>query len=180
MTPSLPVPVDVDERTGAWSVDGIPMILAPRHMIVNNLRATEDAVGHDRSAEMLHDAGYRSAQTWCRQQCEYHSLDETAVVHHYLDQLGRRGWGRFAIRSLDLERGEAEIVVTHSSLADADGAAQRPTCYLFRSWLEGALDLALAGAGRPTGFHVEEAACAGTGASSCTFLGHVTTGADHG
>jgi hypothetical protein len=39
------VPIEVDERTGVWSVDGMPMILVPRHFFLNNHLAAESALG---------------------------------------------------------------------------------------------------------------------------------------
>jgi predicted hydrocarbon binding protein len=169
MTSDLPVAVEIDDRTGRWSVDGIPMILAPQHMIVNYLRAAEDVLDAD-GVDALHRAGYRSARTWCTHQRDHLGLDEAAVLRRYLDQLGRRGWGRFTLRSLDLARGTAEIRLEHSSLADPAAAADHPTCWLFRGWLEGALDVADTGRAEP-GYRVVESGCAGAGAAHCTFTG---------
>ena len=35
------VPIEVDSATGEWSVDGVPMILVPRHFFLNNHLAVE-------------------------------------------------------------------------------------------------------------------------------------------
>ena len=37
--------IEVDEATGEWRVDGMPMILVPRHFLVNNHVAVEEAIG---------------------------------------------------------------------------------------------------------------------------------------
>src|SRR3712207_6908547 len=55
------VPIDVEEDTGIWRVDGMPMILVPRHFFVNNHVAVEDALGETRYAEQLFAAGDKSA-----------------------------------------------------------------------------------------------------------------------
>lgn len=167
----LPVTVEVDERTGRWSVDGIPMILVPQHLVLNNLAGAEDALGSRAAADLVHGPGYRSAQTWCERQRAFHGLDEVEVVHHYLDQLGRRGWGRFSLRSLDVLGGEAEVDLEHSALADASSTLAG--CYLFCGWLAGALDAARAGLGVSPGFHVRETACVSAGARTCVFSGRV-------
>lgn len=172
----LPVHVEIDERTGRWSVDGIPMILVPQHLMVNNLAAAETALGARSAAGLVQEPGYRSAQTWCARQRAFHGLDELGVVHHYLDQLGRRGWGRFSIHSLDVAAGEAEVHVEHSALAGADAPPGLTGCYLFCGWLEGALDAARAGLGTAPGFRVEETACAGAGAPVCVFSARVPGG----
>ena len=39
------VPIEVDDASGVWSVDGMPMILVPRHFFVNNHLAIEAALG---------------------------------------------------------------------------------------------------------------------------------------
>ena len=39
------VPIDVDPETGIWRTDGLPMIYLPRHFLVNNHVAVEEALG---------------------------------------------------------------------------------------------------------------------------------------
>ena len=172
MSVSLPVPVRVDD--GRWSVDGIDMVLVPRHLITNNLAAAEQELGRVRAAALIHGSGYRSAQTWCQQQERFHSLGPVAVVRHYLDQLGRRGWGRFRADELDVPTGRARIIVHRSALADHSSPGPHGTCYMFGAWLEGALDYATAGLGVPGRFEVRESRCASTGGPHCTFTGELT------
>jgi hypothetical protein len=174
----LPVPVEVDERSGRWSVDGIPMILAPQHMILNYLAAAESSLGVDAVAALVRAPGHRSAHTWCARARAFHGLDEVAVVHHYLDQLGRRGWGRFTMPTVDVDAGVLEVHLERSALAHADGRAADAGCYVFCGWLEGALDAARVARGRDAGFVVRETACAGAGADACVFTGTVPGGDD--
>ena len=42
MKPSLPI--DVDEHTGVWRTDGLPMLYVPRHFFTNNHVAIEAAL----------------------------------------------------------------------------------------------------------------------------------------
>ena len=39
------VPIDVDEKTGVWTTDALPMLYVPRHFLVNNHEAVEQALG---------------------------------------------------------------------------------------------------------------------------------------
>lgn len=170
MSPTLPVEVEVD-ATGTWSVDGVPMVLVPRHLIVNTLVAAEQAATASTAAAALRDSGRRSAQQWCAHQAERHGLDAVTVVGHYLDQLSRRGWGRFVGEVVDPHGGRVVVAVESSALVvraepDAEGA-----CWLFAPWIEGALDRARESLGLPGSFTVTETRCAARGAPRCVFEG---------
>ncbi len=39
------VPIEVDETTGVWRTDGLPMLYVPRHFFMNNHLAVEQALG---------------------------------------------------------------------------------------------------------------------------------------
>ena len=135
------VPIDVDDATGAWSVDGIPMILVPRHFFVNNHVAVESAIGTDRLAQLLFDAGHKSAYYWCEKEAKTHGLDGVAVFHHYMKRLSQRGWGQFQVEAVDIERGHARVRVDHSVFVlERKDAAPRKTCYMFRGWFPGSLE----------------------------------------
>lgn len=68
------VPIEVDDASGVWRVDGMPMILVPRHFLVNNHLAIETALGAANYAELLFEAGHRSAYAWCEQEARTHDL----------------------------------------------------------------------------------------------------------
>ena len=73
------VPIVVDDATGVWNVDAMPMILVPRHFFVNNHLAIEAALGEEKYAELLFAAGYKSAYTWCEQEARTHGLSGAEV-----------------------------------------------------------------------------------------------------
>ena len=50
-TPKLPI--NVDETTGVWSTDGLPMIYVPQHFFVNNHKAVEEALGEKKYRDIL-------------------------------------------------------------------------------------------------------------------------------
>jgi hypothetical protein len=99
MTPQ--VPIDVDEDTGVWTTDGLPMIYVPRHFFVNNHVEVERVLGRDAYASSLYEAGYRSAHFWCKKEAATHSLRGMAVFEHYLRRLSQRGWGLFSLVDAD-------------------------------------------------------------------------------
>ena len=102
------VPIEVDDATGVWSVDGMPMILVPRHFFVDNHLATEGALGGAKYAGLLFEAGHRSAYVWCEQEARTHGLAGVEVFHHYMKRLSQRGWAQFKVEScLDHARGNA-------------------------------------------------------------------------
>jgi predicted hydrocarbon binding protein len=169
VTQGLPVNVEVDKSDGHWSVDGLPMVLVPRHLITNNLSAVEELLGVDGSASLFHDAGYRSARQWCVHQGERHGLDGPAVLRHYLEQLSRRGWGRFRFSELDLARGSATVRIGNSALAHRSLPSGKTGCYLFVAWLEGALDHARSELPAAPALGIREMRCAADGADECVF-----------
>lgn len=164
----LPVPVEVDHETGRWNVDGLPMVLVPQHLLVNNLDAVERQVGRDESARLFRDAGRRSARHWCAHESARLGLSGAAVVRHYLDRLSCRGWGRFEIDTLDPVRGELRVRVRHSALLPVTGSTRSVdrACYLFEAWLEGALQYTSGESGIVT---VREIQC-GINADECVFI----------
>ncbi len=60
------VPIDVDPETGVWSTDDLPMLFVPRHFLIDNHRAMEQALGAKAYGRHLHCAGHKSAYRWCR------------------------------------------------------------------------------------------------------------------
>jgi len=172
-TESLPVTVQIDQKTGRWVVDGIEMILAPRHMLTNNLRAADQELGTDAAAALIREAGHRSAVAWCERQAAFHDMRHLDVVRHYLDQLTKRGWGQFEIETFDVAAGTGLLRLEHSALCDEEGQRTEPTCYMFAAWLEGALDFARSGQGLPTGAVFTETACRSSGDPYCRFDGRV-------
>ncbi len=161
------VPIEVDEASGVWSVDGMPMILVPRHFFVNNHLAIEAALGIEAYAKQLFEAGHRSAYTWCEQEVATHGLSGPEVFHHYMRRLSQRGWGQFTVESLDAATGQARVSVANSAFVLAHCGAPRRTCYMFRGWFPGALELVGTLLGKPLELDSEEIQCAAEGAHEC-------------
>ena len=158
------VPIEVTDGTGVWSVDGIPMILVPRHFFVNNHAAIEACLGERRYAEQLFEAGRKSAYVWCEQEARTHHLKGVEIFHHYMKRLSQRGWGQFRVERVDADSTHASVRVDHSVfvLEHTDGA-QRKTCHMFRGWFCGSLEFAGTLAGRKLKLAASEVQCAAEG-----------------
>src|SRR5215468_3743856 len=95
------VPIEVDPATGIWSVDGLPMVLVPRHFIVNNHKTIEAAIGVEANDRLLFESGHKSAHYWCAKESVTHGLQGVAVFHHYMKRLSQRGWAQFTVLSVE-------------------------------------------------------------------------------
>jgi hypothetical protein len=157
------VPIEVDDASGVWSVDGMPMILVPRHFFVNNHVAIEAALGEERYAEQLFAAGHKSAYVWCEKEARTHGLGGIDVFHHYMKRLSQRGWGQFRVEAVDAASGSARVRVDHSVFVQEYKGPPRKTCYMFRGWFPGALEFVAASAGRRLTLAASEAQCAAEG-----------------
>lgn len=172
MQPQLPI--EVNETTGVWTTDKLPMIYLPRHFFVNNHVETEAVVGREVYAPALYKAGYRSAYYWCQQEAATHDLSGMAVYEHYLKRLSQRGWGLFSFMSADADTGHAQIRLDHSVFVLAQGIAGVPVdrskvCYLFAGWFAGAMDWVLETSGSDVRTTSVETQCAAEGHAHCVF-----------
>ena len=157
------VPIEVDDASGVWSVDGMPMILVPRHFLVDNQLAMEAALGAAKYAELVYEAGHRSAYTWCEQEARTHGLKDVEVFHHYLKRLSQRGWGQFTVESVEPANGRARVCVANSVFVLAHAGAPRRACTMFRGWFAGALEFVGAQLGNRVALACEERQCAAEG-----------------
>jgi len=164
------VPIEVDDATGVWTVDAIPMILVPRHFLVNNHKAVEAAVGAEANARLLFEAGHRSAWVWCEKEAATHGLAGVAVFHHYMKRLSQRGWAQFSVETIDPEAGTAAVRVAQSVFVAEQPDAGRKVCYMFRGWFCGALEYVA----RRTPFTLDaqETRCAAETPGDCLFSVH--------
>lgn len=163
--------IQVDDSTGEWRVDGMPMILVPRHFLVNNHVAVEEAIGVEAYAKHLHAAGYKSAWQWCEKEAARHGLSGIDVFRHYMKRLSQRGWAQFDVESVDAESGHARVRVRNSVFVSEYGKdAGRKVCYMFLGWLVGSLEYVGHAAGKSYKLEAEEVACGSDGAmDGCMF-----------
>ena len=167
MGPQLPI--EVDDQTGVWTTDGLPMLYVPRHFFTNNHLAVEAALGRDKYSEILYPAGYKSAFFWCEKEAATHGLQGPAVFEHYLKRLSQRGWGLFSFVSANAETGEAEIALKHSSFVLQQPGVSGKLCYMFEGWFAGAMDWVGQDAGHNYQTVSRETQCAAEGHDHCIF-----------
>ncbi|MBR7888991.1 hydrocarbon binding protein [Marinomonas sp. A79] len=162
MTTHAPeMPIQVDDETGVWTTDALPMLYVPRHFFVNNHMGIEEEVGAERYADILYKAGYKSAYFWCEQEAACHGIEGEAVWHHYLNRLSQRGWGFFITEALDLENGTATVRLENSCFVYHyekihSKKVNRKVDYMFTGWFAGALDQILASKGSTIKTHSEQ------------------------
>src|SRR3712207_3109784 len=168
MTEQLPRPVRIHPETGQWSVDGVPIILVPRHFIVNNQRAVEELLGYEATRDLFREPGARSAREWCAKEAVTHSLSGAAIFHHYMKRLSQRGWAQFSVEHLDAGAGYSRVKVDHSIfVAESGSQERRKVCYMFEGWLEGALGYIMMAEGNPQQLKCREVQCAAEGRDHC-------------
>lgn len=172
------VPIDVDAESGIWRTDGLPMVYLPRHFLVNNHVAVEEALGRDAYREILRLATEKSAIHWCRAEMKTHGFTAEATFRHYFKRLSQRGWGQFSVGRMDTNARKGTIALKNSiftleaarraSVGEARGDA--PLCYMFEGFMTGAFRFLLEGAGNDAAVTCTETHCAGDGAhADCAF-----------
>ncbi len=164
------VPIDVDPATGIWRTDGLPMIYLPRHFLVNNHLAAEEALGLETYRDILRAATEKSALHWCRTEAKTHGLAPEATFHHYFKRLSQRGWGQFMVQEIDLRNQHGTININHSVFVlEAREAATHPVCYMFEGFMTGAFRFLLESTAAPGQVKCWESRCAAQGHECCQF-----------
>lgn len=163
------IPLEVDDVTGWWKADALPMILVPQHFFVNNHKAIEAALGVAEYRKLLDAAGHKSAYYWCQQEAAHYGFTPLQTFEHYLRRLSQRGWGMFSIESFDPESGHARIRLDHSSFVNQYKQADHKVDYMFSGWWEGAVEYVGDALGKHYKVHAEEIQCAAEGAEYCLF-----------
>ena len=154
------VPIDVDDDSGIWRTDGLPMVYLPRHFLVNNHLAVEAALGRDAYSAILRAATAKSAIEWCEAQVCGKGLDPEATFRYYFQRLSQRGWGQFSIDVLDIADRRGSISLKNSIFAlEAGQQRGQRVCYMFEGFITGAFAFLL-GLADPTAVECEETYCA--------------------
>jgi len=154
------VPIDVDDTTGIWRTDELPMVYLPRHFLVNNHLAVEAALGREACRAILRASTAKSAIEWCEAQVRGKGLDPETTFRHYFQRLSQRGWGQFSIDALDIAGRRGSISLKNSIFAlEAGQQRDQLVCYMFEGFVTGAFSFLL-GIADPTAVECEETYCA--------------------
>lgn len=163
------IEIDVDRETGIWSVAGLPMILLPRHFLMNMQRMMQAELGRARFERTLHEAGRRSAYEWCEADAAHHGTGGLTVFRSYLDSLSRRGWGQFELTEVEPATGRALVRVRHSAFTSKP--ADEPACGMFTGWFVGAMQYVADTEGGLRDVQAREVRCAApTRGEVCEFV----------
>jgi len=139
------IPIDVDPVTGIWRTDGLPMIYLPRHFLVNNHKAVEEALGIEAYRAILRVATDKSAFDWCTAQVRVQQMTPEQIFRHYFTRLSQRGWGRFEIERLDPEAGDVSVRLEQSVFVlEHSGPVSGGLCYMFEGFVTGAMRFVMA------------------------------------
>jgi predicted hydrocarbon binding protein len=165
------VDIDVDPETGIWRTDGLPMLYLPRHFMVNNHIAVEEALGLEAYRSILRIATDKSAVHWCKATAKTLNLSPIDTFHRYFKRLSQRGWGQFEVKELDLDRRRGRIDLRNSIfvLEHPGEVAKRATCYMFEGFMTGALRFLLDSEDAALPIGCQEARCAAMGHAHCQF-----------
>ena len=169
------VPINVDEVTGEWKTNDLPMLYVPRHFFINNHKAIETELGLKRYSKILYSAGYKSAYYWCGAEAKTHQLNGINVFHHYLKSLSQRGWGLFSFIDDNLD--SLKIMVAHSAFVkyekqfNANVDVGHKVCYMFGGWFAGAADWVAQDLALSAGFvGFEESCVCSANSEYCVFI----------
>ncbi|MFP3179394.1 MAG: DUF5943 domain-containing protein [Paraburkholderia sp.] len=166
----LPVPVDIDNESGAWMSEGQPMILIPRRFWVFVQKQAEEQFGLVATAELLNHATRNGTSVWCEQEELRSGACREEVLKRYFDRVSARGMGRFAIKSIDVDTGHLAVELHNSIYVAEYGNVGRCVCYPFASAVAGAVEY-LAGGSTLSGAQIsgQEVCCEANGHSHCLF-----------
>jgi hypothetical protein len=103
--------------TGSLTVNGLPMVLMPRHFFRYIMREVHKAVSPEVFRKIYWQAGFDGAIAFCDSYQKSHGCTPLEAVRGYLDEMSIRGWGHFSIQSVDPQAGTMEVLLRNSSLA---------------------------------------------------------------
>lgn len=108
------------DAEGRLTLNGLPMILMPRHFFRYIMRDVKKIVGQKTFEQMCRKAGYDGAATFCKAFQKSHGCSAKEALIGYLNEMSLRGWGQFKIQRVDEISGEAEVLLANSALLAED------------------------------------------------------------
>ena len=104
------------DATGSLSLNGLQMVLMPRHFFRYILREVHKAVTPEVFRKIYWQAGYDGAVSFCESFQRNHGCSAQQAVEGYLEEMSIRGWGNFSIQALNAQEGTMEVLLTNSTL----------------------------------------------------------------
>jgi len=170
-TSCLPVPVSVDERTGIWSVDSLPMILMPRHFWIFVKSEIESRLGFQEAETLFLKSGVPAARHWCKEAAKEKGIQGEELLQYYFSQRGKRGMGLFSLLEFDPEWKSARVRIDYSVYAEGAGQnVGRNVCYPMNGAFIGAMSFISSSNGSCREYGAVEVECKANGGDHCEFL----------
>jgi hypothetical protein len=168
------VDIDVDEASGVWSTDGLPMIYVPRHFFINNHNALMNAMAPGAYDTHIHQAGYDSAFYWCSQYSARTGKRGMQVFEDYQLRQRQRGWGQLHFTNDSISTGLLQTELNYSVFVleyqkHHDGPSTATLCSMFCGWQAGAADWVSKDERLGLKFRCIETHCEAQGHASCRF-----------
>jgi len=102
---------------GSLTLNGLQMVLMPRHFFRYIMREVHKAVSAETFRKIYWQAGFDGAVAFCDSYQRHHGCSPLEAIQGYLDEMSIRGWGHFSIQSIDPQAGSMEVLLRDSSLA---------------------------------------------------------------
>ncbi len=93
---------------------GVPMILTTRKFMATIQETMEEILGRRGAMALMERAAHKAAYEFALSQAKSFGLRGEKILRKYLSIASRRGWGRFDIKSIDLESGKCEVEIRNS------------------------------------------------------------------
>jgi hypothetical protein len=109
------------DDAGRLTLNGLQMVLMPRHFFRYIMREVHQAVTPEVFRKIYWQAGYDGAVSFCEAFQKSHRCSAEEAVTGYLAEMSIRGWGHFSIQALNAQKGTMDVLLTNSALM-ADGS----------------------------------------------------------
>lgn len=148
----------------------VPMILTPRWFFVNIQKELEKAGGLELAKRVYYRAGFESAYKFCQMVRKVEKITGKDIVERYLGSMSLRGWGRFEIVQLDVERGVGFFRLYGSAFCEEYGPMRRTVCHCWPGAMAGAIKEIIDA--RALNFQIKgrEVKCKARGERYCEFV----------
>ncbi|MCS4540738.1 MAG: hypothetical protein HY929_00210 [Euryarchaeota archaeon] len=120
---------------GTLTLFNTKVLITPADLLSVFYRKSCESFGLARVNELMYNVGFTDSYNFAKFMSGSMKLKGTELIKTYLESLTVRGWGKFEVVHLDLERGEAFIRDHHCSFCSPLVDLSREVCFI----LDGAM-----------------------------------------
>ena len=147
----------------------VAMVLMPRWFFVGIMKRVLDEAGPEMAARIYSGAGWEGAYNWAKVQIKA-GLSGRQVMEQYLGSMTARGWGRFEIVELDLDKGFGRFRWHNSALALELGQTGKEVCLWGPGAMSGGMQAILEHNGSDLTVSGREVSCRSAGHDYCEIV----------